>query len=273
MKSQFTSFVSKLKSEALHSKTLYSLHWLYFSLLHRRLTQASRAWWEANRGVHAGRRGFVIGNGPSLRIEDLGALTGEVTIASNKIYLAYPQTAWRPTYLSCADKLVWEKIQADLPNVTDQIFALSTLDLRIATVPTIVFRHRGGFEADDLGFSFDSAQGQYGGRTVTYHNLQMAVHLGLNPIYLLGCDHYYTGETGVNPTGAVVQHQGADNHFIKGYRVAGEKVNSAPVWEMTRAFERVARVCAARGIKVFNATRGGHLEAFPRVSFDSLIAR
>ena len=32
-----------------------------------------------------GQRGFVIGNGPSLRVEDLERIKNEVSIASNKI--------------------------------------------------------------------------------------------------------------------------------------------------------------------------------------------
>ena len=38
---------------------------------------------------HAGKRAFVIGNGPSLRDTDLHKLAGEVTFGSNRIYL-YP---------------------------------------------------------------------------------------------------------------------------------------------------------------------------------------
>jgi hypothetical protein len=48
----------------------------------------------------------VIGNGPSLRPEDLDRLGSEITFASNKIYLVFDQIAWRPSYYSVCDPLV-----------------------------------------------------------------------------------------------------------------------------------------------------------------------
>jgi len=47
----------------------------------------SRRYWASVKGRYAGRRGFVIGNGPSLKAADLELLRDEVCIASNKIYL------------------------------------------------------------------------------------------------------------------------------------------------------------------------------------------
>jgi hypothetical protein len=255
------------------SRLAYDLAWLLFRFSKPALVRQSRAWWLSQKDIHKGRRGFVIGNGPSLKVSDLDLLKGEICIASNKIYLAYPQTTWRPDYLTCSDKLVWEKIQPDLPGKTDRIFALSTLNPSLSSVPLVVFRHRGSFRADSEGFAFDSTDGQYGGRTVTYHNLQLAVHMGLNPIYLIGCDHYYQGEQQADKSGQVVQHTGQQNHFVPNYRQPGEKVNSAPVAEMTAAYEHAARRCRERGITVVNATRGGHLEAFPRQELDLVLAK
>lgn len=267
----FQKILLRLRSYAHDSRLCYDMVWMGFRVFNPTLASSSIKWWRENHKRHAGRRGFVIGNGPSLKIADLDRLRGEVCIASNKIYLAYPQTEWRPDYVTCSDKIVWEKIQPDLPGRVAQIFFLSTMDPALASVPGVVFRHRGSFRADRQGFSLDSAEGQYGGRTVTYHNLQMAVHLGLNPIYLIGCDHYYQGEAGTDQRGVAIEHQGANNHFVPNYRQPGEKVNNAPIGEMTAAYEHAARVCAEKGIAVYNATRGGHLEAFPRCAFDEVI--
>ncbi len=59
----------------------------------------------ALRDCHRGRRGFIVGNGPSLRMEDLDRLQSEISFGSNKIYLAFDKTAWRPTYYSVIDVL------------------------------------------------------------------------------------------------------------------------------------------------------------------------
>jgi len=58
------------------------------------------------KNIHKNKRAFIIGNGPSLCISDLDRLKDEVTFACNKIYLAFDQTDWRPTYLFLADTMV-----------------------------------------------------------------------------------------------------------------------------------------------------------------------
>ena len=69
------------------------------------------------KDIHKGGRGFIIGTGPSLQIEDLDLLKNEVTFACNKIYLAFNQTEWRPTYYSVLDILVAEHNA----NIIDQL--------------------------------------------------------------------------------------------------------------------------------------------------------
>ncbi len=259
-----------LKHQLLQSTRIYDLLWYGFRLHHWNVAVRSAEWWKRTRNIHRGRRGFVIGNGPSLKITDLHRLQGDVCIASNKIYLAFDETPWRPNYLTCGDKLVWDKIQPDLPGKFSEIITISTMDIRLASIPVIVARHLGGHASVAEGFSSDCGLGMYGGRTVTYNNLQLAAHLGLNPIFLIGCDHYYQGESGVNVAGQVVQHTSSSNHFSPKYRNAGEKVNSAPIGEMNAAFEVARRVSKVRNIEIYNATRGGYLEIFDRVTFDSL---
>jgi|GEM_PF-5152925 hypothetical protein len=46
----------------------------------------------ALKNRHAGERIFIIGNGPSLTMKDLGMLRNEVTIACNRIFLAFSDT-------------------------------------------------------------------------------------------------------------------------------------------------------------------------------------
>lgn len=255
-----------------NSSFAYSAAWQLFCLRHGAVARHSEEVWAELRNKHKGQRGFVIGNGPSLKLEDLDAIRGEVTLAANKCYMAFPKVQWRPTYVSCSDKLLWGKIGKDLVGQLQRIFILSTLDPSLASIDVVVFRHLGSFEARGNGFSFDSGKGQFGGYTVTYNNLQMAVHLGLNPIYLIGCDHYYKGEPPAGQYKEKVAHEGQQNHFIPNYREKGEVVKAAPIELMTAGFENAHRLCAAQGIQVFNATRGGYLEAFPRVDFDSLVS-
>lgn len=49
-----------------------------------------------------------------------------------------------------------------------------------------------------------------------------------------------------------------------------KKKHAAATWEMDIAYEYAQKFAKENNIHIFNATRGGHLEVFERVAFDSL---
>lgn len=230
------------------------------------------AYFRKIKDKYKGQRGFVIGNGPSLKVEDLSKLEHEISIASNKIFMIFEETPWRPTVYSIVDDLVWEKVCNQLP--AEKLVPVITSELPEKPIPHYTAKYLGN--AADLysggqgvHFSNDVSIGVYGGYSVTFENLQLAVHMGLNPIYLIGCDHYYQDEPEVDPHTRIEVGVEA-NHFIPGYRAEGEIVNNAAIREMTQAYEVAKKYGDEHGIKIYNATRGGHLEVFPRISFDEL---
>jgi hypothetical protein len=262
---------AKLKNLIGRSRCVYELYLAFQRVQCPSIVAGSDRFWSDSRNKHAGIPGFVIGNGPSLKMDDLEALKGQVCVASNKIYLAFNSVAWRPTYYSCSDWLVWSKIRSEVPKYFGSPLLLNTFGLSTFPRGGIMMRNLGLFNTGAQGFSFDSRRGQYGGLTVTFNNLQTAVHLGLNPIFLIGCDHFYSGETKANEDKPLISHGGASNHFVPNYRAPGEIVNMAPIETMNAAF-RCARVaCDATGIKILNATRGGHLDVFERASLDNVL--
>ncbi|MFL2938571.1 MAG: hypothetical protein ACJZ7A_05680 [Opitutales bacterium] len=64
--------------------------------------------WEKLKNQRNSTRIFIIGNGPSLKVRDLDLLHkhDELSFAFNKIYLAFEQTKYRPTYYMVEDILV-----------------------------------------------------------------------------------------------------------------------------------------------------------------------
>lgn len=227
------------------------------------------------KNAHRGRCGFVIGNGPSLRITDLDRLTGQVTIASNKVFLAFDRTAWRPTYFTVVDDLIWSNSAAELHHHVTEVFVPSYLKMpEDVRVPVQVMRTLGNAadtpDGNDIPFSPHAESGVFGGYTVTYENLQLAVHLGLDPIYLIGCDHFYSGSVGEEGASPVASDR--PNHFLPNYTSKGELMNPALVSKMTRSYQWARRYADASGVRILNATRGGHLEVFPRVDLDEVIA-
>lgn len=229
-----------------------------------------RNYWRSLKNKYKGNVGFVIGNGPSLKIEDLTEINkyGFISIASNKIYLAFDLTAWRPNIFTVADTLLWGKIRYKIPDDIQIVHIPSYLKINKCSRPTKYFRAL-FYDGKSSRFSDNLTKGAFGGGTVTYENLQIAVHLGLNPIYLIGCDHYYPNEKNIIRGKAIAQKE--DNaHFIKGYREKGELVLPAPIDDMNKAYAEAKKYADHSGVKIYNATRGGHLEVFERINLDEV---
>lgn len=231
-----------------------------------KFTPAEKEYWDRLRNAHVGRQGFVVCNGPSLAMGDLDKIRNQITIASNKIYLAFEKTLWRPTYYTTADVLLWEKIKDVVGEYFDNIHIPTCLDKgHLGSAVYWKSKLMGPFRR----FSDDMSKCAYSGHTITFQNLQFAVHLGLNPIYLIGCDHNYPGEKNIVPGKPIIQSNN-NSHFIKNYRQPGEVVLPASIVDMEISYSEARKYADKHNIKIYNATRGGHLEIFERFDFDKI---
>ena len=250
-----------------------SLLWIYQLIFNRKIISKSKNFWHMNKNKHKGERVFIVCNGPSLSYEDLDQLKEEFTIACNKIYLAYQNTDWRPTYLSVTDRILWPKISKEIYNFHTPVILTSNLFSK--NNQSIYIKSLGYYKNyEKSNFSFDMNLGAFSGLTVTYLNMQIAAHLGFEEIYLIGCDHFYD-EKNVSSKGnfknipKAVKHE-KNNHFHPEYRKEGEKVNYADIALMTEAYENAKIELSKRNIKVYNASRKTNLNTFDKVSFDQL---
>lgn len=227
---------------------------------------------EALRNSEIGKAGWVIGNGPSLTTEDLSLLRGKLTIASNKIFLAFPETDWTPDFYTVTDQILWPKIAQDLPLELGRVFLSPRLDSSLTPLHTVLVQARHTYYADSFGKEFflsdPSNGGFFIGRTVTILNLQLAIFLGLNPIFLLGIDHKYLGADG-QP--GIVRNS-VQNHFHADYRSPGEIVFGADLLAMTKAYAEILKWSGDNKISILNASRFSALDVFPRIEFEEALA-
>ena len=77
--------------------------------------------------------------------------------------------------------------------------------------------------------------------------------MGFKEIYLLGVDCNYKGKL----------------HFYNSDKLEKKMINHNEDG-MIKCYRSAKKYADEHGIKIFNATRGGALEVFPRVDFDSL---
>ena len=222
----------------------------------------------ALRGAHWGRRCWVLCNGPSLNKIDLRALSDEITIGMNGIFL---KQGFRPTYHVVEDR----EFAADRADeINDyrgpvKVYAADLAGLR-ADYP--VRFARSGF-ADRPKFSVDLSAVVYWGGTVTYMALQLAYYLGCSEVYIVGADHHMEVPAGTEVNGGTYSSAGTDpNHFDPDYFGSGKRWH-APNWPLQERAYAMARAAFARaGRRVLNASVGGRLEVFDRVDWRKVVA-
>lgn len=229
----------------------------------------------AMKGAYAGKRCFFVGNGPSLRAEDLTKLHehGEVTFAFNRVYNIFDQTPWRPTFYISQD----EKMLAGCMDVVDQLELENKLvpvqlkwyyDIRIHDAVYFNMNWQQKESPLDFEFSDEIAKEIFCASTGMYTAAQLAAYMGFSEIDLIGVDHHF--RTTVNNKGEIVIDDKVKDYFTDKYNEDKDKLYIPNTEKSTLTYVAMKRHCDQRGIRVYNATRGGKLEVFPRVEFDSL---
>ena len=231
----------------------------------------------ALKDKHQGKRAFIIGNGSSLRISDLDRLTGEITFACNKIYLAFDQTQWRPTYYVAGDRLFFMQTWFYLNNLSNcgitMLFPYWFKYLFPPIKEAIYFKAISEpVHFKEPRFSINALIGLYWGATVTYLLFQLAYYMGIRKMYLLGVDYDYNTKkehlTGKEPY--VVTESISSSYFHPRYHQQGEKVYPPNLNWHEKAYCAAHKAMSPLKGEIYNATRGGKLEIFPRVEFDTL---
>jgi hypothetical protein len=221
---------------------------------------------EKFKKIHSGKRCFIIGTGPSLRMSDLDILhdNNEICFAVNSIFPAFNKTKWRPTYYISSDVIdTWKNEILKLKEVNSDSFISDyawCFDENDDT--SNIFKWHTVIQCPDgqqILFSDDFSKGGYCIGSVVYGGgMQLAAYMGFTEIYLLGVDCYYSKEQKYNHFG---KNEDPDDKYYG---------NNAD--EMISAYEYAKEYSDKHGFKIYNATRGGALEVFPRVDFDTLFS-
>lgn len=221
-----------------------------------------------SRDKHIGERCFIIGNGPSLSVNDLDKLENEICFGTNAIYTIFQQVKWRPRYYCVQDgKFIWRNSK-DISKISEsQKFVCIERSYRY---PRIVCAKYMGIDTERFypnmpKFSEDISECIYEGFSVTYMCMQLAVYMGFKEIVLLGMDHNYSVE--LNPDGSLSYNESAQDHFNK-----FDKVTNVPqLFNVELAYRKALEVSKEKDISIYNATRGGKLEIFERKSLEEIL--
>ena len=229
------------------------------------------------KNIHNGKRCFLIGNGPSLNGHDLDLLQEEYTFGTNMVYKIFDQTSWRPTFHCVSDTIYASKLGLELSQkVKSPLFTTERTYRRMKTKPidtTYVhtvqserYKVRGNIQA----YCMVKA-------TVLSLAAEMAFHMGFSEIYLLGVDCTNPHAKGGHFTDNYTTKEVAETDISR----IKERMNTRSLTTdqsgahiIDRSMEVYALLdeyAKKHGVKIYNATRGGNLEIFPRVQLEDVL--
>ena len=228
---------------------------------------------------YKGERCVIIGNGPSLNKIDLGKIQSEYTFGVNSLYYKTKESGFMPTFFVVEDSSVMKENISAIKRYRPQYKFFPTIykDLHGEGANVFFFKmNRGFYEKSSPNFcvprfSTDFSKIAYCGQSVTHINLQLAFFMGFSEVYLVGMDFSYIIPESHSRKGDVLLSDTDDpNHFHKDYFGKGKSWKDPKLDRVLMNYKQAKLAYEGCGRKIYNATRGGKLEIFPRVNFDSI---
>lgn len=223
------------------------------------------------QNTHNGERCFIIGNGPSLTIDDLNCIkkNGIPSFVSNNFFKLFDSTDFRPEYYVITDILNLDKHDLVFEETTKACFIEITYRNAPINMDKVYFFEQSMWAnysffsykalfSDDIAFTYESG-------SVSYTMMQIAVNMGFKEIYLLGMDHNFP--LLITHDGRLTRNSGKTHHFYKNTNPS-QVCYTKDLFEAGCAYAK--EYCKIKGAAIYNATRGGKLEIFDRVDFDNL---
>lgn len=215
-------------------------------------------------GSFSGCRCIVMGNGPSLKEMDLNRLAKEYTFGLNRISLMTEELGFGPTFLAAINRYVLEQFSKEIRELDCLKFLNWSYRGPFLGEPNTVFVETG----PNLDPTGDLRRGYYAGAgTVTVFALEAAYYLGFSEVVLIGVDHSYHSEG--TPNRAVVAQTEDRSHFSKDYFGPGVIWQLPDLAAMERGYRKIRELYSQGERLIVDATLGGKLEVFPKVSLHS----
>jgi hypothetical protein len=223
------------------------------------------------KNIHSNERCFIVATGPSLTLDDVNLLKGEICFGMNSIYKLFDKTNWRPDYYGVVDVNVFKTIKDELANVTlnTAFYPEKYIRWNKEGCFAVPFRQGIGYSAfvrkiipkrfRTTSVSSDISKLVYEGTSVVHFLLQIVFYMGFKEIYLLGTDCNYFGD---------VKYGSLVNYKANNIANSAEDMYSGLMEDYRLALEYANH----NGIKIYNASRGGMLEIFPRVQLEQVLA-
>ena len=234
---------------------------------------------ERLKDSHKGQRCFLIGNGPSLTGSDLNLLQDEFTFGTNMVYKIFDDTDWRPTFHCVSDTIYASKLGLELSQkvkaplfTTERTYRrmkLKPVDTTyVHTLQSERYKVRGNIQA----YCMVKA-------TVLSLAAEIAFHMGFSEIYLIGVDCTNPHTKGGHFTENYTTKEVAETDInriktrMKKKSLTTDQIGEHIIDRSMEVYSLLNEYAKKHGIKIYNATRGGNLEIFPRIQLEEVLEK
>ncbi len=244
--------------------------------------------------IHRGERCFILATGPSINKQDLRPLKNEVCIGVSMFFLHKDVGEIDPLYhveASCHPPYGFDLIQQSFEGYErhysertvlfwghtpyeQSAFNFLQLDNQFRKDNVYFLNYccpqslnEANFDKSDI---WDICGHLFAPRTSVYCAIQVAAYMGFRQIYLLGCDHDYLADL----------DKRSCTHFYPEEQGYDQTLDTWPCTEdlflayhiRWKQYRLMRSFLELRGCHIYNATDGGLLDVFPRVSLNEVLA-
>ena len=242
-----------------------------------------------------GKRCFIIGSGPSIKDQDLLKLAGEETFVCN--------TFWRhPQYYKINPKN-YAGLDPGPPQLKSNFFKeeLAKKEKDLTSLPTrfffhldgfcdyfksvnafqrnnVYYLHMGGFLKENLNFNIEIDKTIPHVKNVIIGCITIAVYMGFEEIYLLGCEHGFLASPrqfeeehffpGTAYTTSVNEKE--REHYAMTIKSYEEQIDQVKILFKNYRLLKAKLAKEKPQVKIYNATPNSFLDVFPFVKFEDI---
>lgn len=244
------------------------------------------------KNVHKGKRCFILGSGPSIKKQNLLPLKNEIVFGLNNFFVHEDFeeifSGDKPKYYVTApihppqtenEWLDWfTEMEKSVPQNVKMFFGLNNYKKNCLHI----FRKHNLFQKHSLYWYFSGKNYNetksikhgmdlrgviFSGEAVSVYAIMIAIYMGFDEIYLLGMDHdYFLYESEKD----MRMYSDAKHQKNEIKRTFGEDFYIQEFLRQYQIFMKYQGFAKTTKSKIFNASAGGILKVFPRVSFSEL---
>lgn len=241
----------------------------------------------AFKNAHKGKRCFILGNGPSIKDQDLLKLANEQTFVVNSFYLHPQYDIIRPKFYAVFDSRCFKGDSDSLRYLDDMnkkihedatmIFPLKAKRLieknNILPKNKKIYLYVEGYLDDNKSSVVELDRTVPTPMSVSVACLMAAIYMGFDPIYLMGLEHDWLAQRPNSDVIVDAQHfydSKKNQHFANdpiGNKNSYE-VNSGAISILFKNYRLLKKGTSA---KIYNLTPNSFLDVFPFKKFEEVI--